>query len=58
MQATTNHSVAHVTTTRLHTMAVGVGVRGGRSKSLGLWGNIFIPSYQLAATLEMAASCE
>lgn len=38
MQVTTNHSVARATTIRLHTMAVGVGVRGGRSKSLGLWG--------------------
>jgi hypothetical protein len=40
MQATTNHSVARATTTKLHTMAVGagVGVGGGRVKSLELWG--------------------
>lgn len=36
MRATTNLFVVHATTTRLHTMAVGVG--GGRVKSLGLWG--------------------
>lgn len=38
MRATTNRFVARATTTKLLMMAVGVGARGGRSKSLGLWG--------------------
>lgn len=36
MKATTNLSVAHVTTTRLHMMAVAAGERGRGAKSLHL----------------------
>lgn len=37
MKATTNHSVAHATTTRLHMMAVATG-KGVGAKKVFVWG--------------------